>query len=155
MAELTIAEAAAVLGVSSETVRRRIRRGALSARPHGRRYLVSLTAELVHPWLDLDQAQQLLDEVRRCRDGLDTEMRALSRERAGVSGEYRELGRLLEDLQEQLLSLGRVAKVLPRLAEDLHPSDLDRVRLAMERARRRKWQFWRCHSPYPAGQASP
>jgi len=155
MADLTIAETAAVLGVSSETVRRRIRRGALSARPYGRRYIVSLSAELVHPWLDLDQTRQLLDEVRRCRDALDTEVRELSHERAGVSAEFRELCQLLDALREQLPALGRVASVVPRLVEDLRPSDLDRVRFAMDRARRSRWQFWRLRDPYPARQPSP
>ena len=67
MAELTIPEAAVALGLSTDTVRRRIRAGALASRTDARgRYLVDLPeATAPRPPAEQDAARRELVAVRQ------------------------------------------------------------------------------------------
>ena len=120
VAQLPISEAALQLGVSVDTVRRRIRSGELSAELDSRgRYLVEVpdalltsasevelrqrqggpTGELRS---DLAQLQELLDEVRRQRDQLLEQVAAQGRQLEEAARERAELRRLLADAQVPL-----------------------------------------------------
>lgn len=127
MAEMTIPEAAAVLGVSVATIRRRVQQGDLPARQDARgRYLVTVdtaaagsghspqatATELAQLRLELKHTQELLAEVRRQRDELAilldaqrAQMEAVYEAQARADEERAELRRLLGNAQMQLSAL--------------------------------------------------
>jgi excisionase family DNA binding protein len=85
--EMTIAEAAASLGVSVDTVRRRIKQGVFESRtdPAGRRMVFMqgtatssqvVQAESERLQQELDHARELLSEVRRQREELAAQVEA-------------------------------------------------------------------------------
>lgn len=109
MAEMTIPEAAAALGVSTDTIRRRIIRGELRARRDERgRYLVTIegpptataqgpvAAEQAHLRLELDYSRQILEELRHQRkileDQLEAARRASQEDGAGGAEQRRMMG---------------------------------------------------------------
>lgn len=111
MGDLTIPEAAAALGVSVDTVRRRIRRGDLEARKDQRgRYVIYIEGigagavvsaapvDAVATQRDLDHTREMTAELRRQRDRLEERL-AESRQAEG------ELRRLLANAQQQLGAL--------------------------------------------------
>jgi len=120
MAELHIRQAADHLGVSADTVRRRIRRGELAARRDSRGRLlvdvVSTVAEAPHrqpthayaPAADEPTMHRLAD-VERQRDQLEGQVRvlndhvtALTRQLDDAAEERRELRQLLAGAMRQL-----------------------------------------------------
>jgi excisionase family DNA binding protein len=107
--ELTIAEAATALGVSVDTVRRRIRRGDLRARrdEHGR-YLITLEMDSAETPAakrargaeaeterELTHTREVLAEVRRQRDQLEQQVAALQEQISAAATERSELRQLL------------------------------------------------------------
>jgi hypothetical protein len=117
MPETTIAEASARLGISPDTVRRRIGRGELAARKvppaHGESYLVELPEEAVpcakSPAADAPDTrttaavQGVEADLRKTRAILETELAARTRE-------IRELHILLPQAQSLALPAGRSQK---------------------------------------------
>lgn len=91
--EVPLSEAAARLGVSVDTVRRRLRTGELAARQAGRRTLVSLPEAAAAP--ARRTSDELLAEVRAERDRLVIHLDALIRQLDAASAERAELRALL------------------------------------------------------------
>jgi excisionase family DNA binding protein len=132
MAEMTVSEAAAYLGITNDAVRRRIRRGELQAKQDDRgRYVVvidtdapvpppprpeprlpQVSEEIARLRLQLEHERELLAEVRRQRDELAV---LLDAQRAQIEAAFEaqqrdaeeraELRRLLGNAQMQLSSL--------------------------------------------------
>lgn len=128
MPEMTMTEAAAALGVSVGTIRRRIQRGDLQARQDERgRYLIrvdlstptsppsptaEMAAELARLRLQLEHEREMLAEVRRQRDELAVlldaqraQLEAIFEAQARADEERAELRRLLGNAQMQLSAL--------------------------------------------------
>lgn len=105
MREVSISQAAALLGVSTDTIRRRIRRGELQARQDGRGRLLVLLAdgEEAHA---LQPLEELVAELRRERDRLERELddakQTLRNALQAAENERRELRILLGNMQQQL-----------------------------------------------------
>jgi excisionase family DNA binding protein len=90
--EVTLSEAASRLGVSVDTVRRRLRSGELAGRQLGRRTLVTVP-ESVSP--SRRAGDELLAEVRAERDRLAAQVDALNRQLEAAAAERAELRGLL------------------------------------------------------------
>ena len=103
MAEVPLSEAAARLGVSVDTIRRRLRSGELAGRQVGRRTLVTLPAEFREPPPEL--AGDLVAELRAQRAELlelsRGLMRLLETEAQQRSDLHRLLGRTLDTSVER------------------------------------------------------
>ena len=108
MAEYTIPEAAVALGVSIDTVRRRIKRGTLEARrnPQGRYVIVipegdgielggDVPVLLIDLRRELSHTQEVLGEVRHQRGQLEEQVTAQRRALESGETERAELRRLL------------------------------------------------------------
>lgn len=91
--EVSLSEAAARLGVSVDTVRRRLRTGDLAGRQAGRRTLVSLPEKAPTP--ARSTGDELLAEVRAERDRLAAQLEAMIRQLDAASIERTELRALL------------------------------------------------------------
>ena len=91
--EVPLAEAASRLGVSVDTVRRRLRTGELAGRQAGRRTLVSLPETQVKP--ARAASDELLAEVRAERDRLVAQLEALTRQLEAASIERAQLRAML------------------------------------------------------------
>jgi len=142
--ELSIAETAVRLGVSVDTIRRRIRRGELSARQDGRGHYVvvledgeagtapplssgTVEGELGRVRLELAHAEELLIEVRRQRDQLE----------AQVTAQHDQLSAAEEERHELRILLGSAMQPsTPALAAPTQ----DTVTLGKERRRRWLWR---------------
>ncbi len=174
MAEMTIAEAAATLGVSPETIRRRVRRGELPSRKDERgRYLVDVAVGLPPPSAaasndatlhaagllrlrqELDQAMreighrdELLDEARQRAERAERESDRLQQQLAAAT--VRELQLLV---QEELHALMAAPEVQAAQAEGA-PAGSVLARPASRRRRKRWWQVWR-RSPKLAAEPEP
>lgn len=101
--QATIAEAARQLGVSQDTVRRRIRRGHLSAHkqvtPKGRAWLVDVPAATTGQAADaLEEIRRLQEEVRHWRELAAV----LGQEVAARRREVQDLLMLLDRAQDRL-----------------------------------------------------
>lgn len=159
MADLSIPEAAAALGVHIETVRRRIRRGELLARRNGRgRYVVSLpdddtTPAYAAPTQQDDTAQQertqdttgVVAELRARVEGLEADKRslleALERSQQGEA----ELRRLLAAEQQRLLPPPVEATATEPLQFPTPPAFVPPAAEPVITPRRRSlwWRIWR------------
>ena len=161
MPEVNIAEAATLLGTSTDTVRRRIKRGELNARRvEAGRLLVTVPDgcdavppaspslsllgnglnELVHVQAELEKTQAVLEETRRHRDDLSLVVAQLNQHLEAAQVERAELRRLLAGAQNQLstlLALPSSAGHLPTGAEQRPKASAQQV------LSRRWWQFWR------------
>jgi excisionase family DNA binding protein len=95
MGEVSLSEAASRLGVSVDTVRRRLRSGQLAGRQSGRRLLVTLpgTSAAGRPRAE---PAELLDEIRAERDRLAALVGLLVRQLESESTERRRLLALVE-----------------------------------------------------------
>ena len=105
MPELSITEAAAQLGVSSDTVRRRIRRGQLHARLDARgHYRIELEAVETAPAGGQDTAllRLELELLRHQRDGLEEDLQQARRAQERDAEERAELRRLLSQALRML-----------------------------------------------------
>jgi hypothetical protein len=92
MVEVTLPQAAGMLGISMDTVRRRVRRGMLPARLDARgRYLIDIPVGSAGALSDLGKIAELERELARTRDVL-AEVR---RQRDYLEGDIRELRELL------------------------------------------------------------
>ena len=123
MAELTISEAAVALGVSVDTIRRKIKRGELRARQDNKgRYLVAVeapprgaapavagapgnAAETARLRLDLEHAEAMVAELRHQREVLEGELQGARQAMQDAATERSELRRLLGNAQMQLRAL--------------------------------------------------
>ena len=92
MTEVTLSDAASRLGVSVDTVRRRLRSGELAGRQVGRRTLVTVS-ESHAP--SRRAGDELLTEVRAERDRLAAQVDALNRQLEAAAVERAELRQLL------------------------------------------------------------
>jgi|SRR5579859_7511960 len=139
---LTIAEAAAALGLSAEGVRSRLRRGQLAGARHGRTWHVFLTGPAGHP-VSADRSDRPLDRsappapdvgaaalVAELRADVTFLRQALEREQAANA----ELRRLLA---AQLPSLGAP---VPAESRENGPASVAAVQKTPPR---RFWRFWR------------
>ena len=91
--EVPLSEAASRLGVSVDTVRRRLRTGELAGRQAGRRTLVSLPEAVATP--ARRASDELLAEVRMDRDRLALQVQALMGQLEAAAIERAELRGLL------------------------------------------------------------
>ena len=91
--EVPLSEAASRLGVSVDTVRRRLRTGELAGRQVGRRTIVSLPEAQAVP--ARRASDELLAEVRADRDRLVAQVEALNRQLEAASAERAELRAML------------------------------------------------------------
>ncbi len=161
MPEVSIAEAATLLGTSTDTVRRRIKRGELNARRVGAgRLLVTVpdgcedvppaspslsllgngSRELVSLQAELEKAQALLEETCRHRDDLSLVVAQLNQHLEAAQVERAELRRLLAGAQNQLSTL----LALPSSAGHLPTGAEQRPKPSAQQALgKRWWQFWR------------
>ncbi len=134
MPEVSLAEAATLLGTSTDTVRRRIKRGELNARRvKAGRLLVTVPD-------GCEDAQAMLEETRRHRDDLSLVVAQLNQHLEAAQVERAELRRLLAGAQNQLstlLALPSSAGHLPTGAEQRPKSHAQQV------PSRHWWQFWR------------
>jgi septal ring factor EnvC (AmiA/AmiB activator) len=127
MPDVTLPEAAAALGVSIDTIRRRIKRGDLLARKDGAgRYVVTIDTDAAQAHahdaaaaaavaeqqseadrlrLELAHARELVEELRRQRETLDTQLAAHRHQIEQDAIERAELRRLLGNAQQQLAHL--------------------------------------------------
>lgn len=145
MAELSISEAAAALGVSVDTIRRKIKRGEMQAEQdeHGK-YMVKVKAadggpvapptvggpaETARLRLELDQAERMIDELRHQREVLEAELQGARQAMQDAATERSELRRLLGNAQALQLS-----HALPPPAEGQAPQ-------AIAAPRKRHW-YW-------------
>lgn len=145
MAELSISEAAATLGVSVDTVRRKIKRGELQAQQdeHGK-YLVRVEAPdggslpvppLVGPAettrlrLELDQAERMIQELRHQREVLEAELQGTREAMQDAGTERAELRRLLGNAQMQL------SRALPA------PAEAEKAAISATRKKHWWWPF--------------
>ncbi|MBI2858587.1 MAG: excisionase family DNA-binding protein [Chloroflexi bacterium] len=119
MAELTISEAAAALGVSVDTVRRKIKRGEMQAHqdPRGK-YLVQVDeteverpqvdaedngqADMARLKLELVHSRAMLEELRHQRETLEAELQGTRQALQDAATERSEMRRLLGNAQMQL-----------------------------------------------------
>lgn len=105
MATVTIQEAAHQLGVSVDTVRRRIRSGALAARkdarPQGHQWLVEVPATQPPDLLAAKQEIQRLEEV------VDHLQRSLTMANGELTARRNEVARLLTLLEARLQGSAR------------------------------------------------
>ena len=147
MAELTISEAAVALGVSVDTIRRKIKRGELRARQDNKgRYLVAVeapargaapavagapgnAAETARLRLDLEHAEAMVAELRHQREVLEGELQGARQAMQDAATERSELRRLLGNAQMQLRAL------LPGPAE----GEAQKPGLVAERRPKRWW----------------
>ena len=101
MKEVTIAEAAKCLGISTDTIRRRISKGELQARkvpsPHGDQYMVEIPDEIYAASQDNNDNCAEIDILRKTISILETELEARRRE-------VQELHVLLQQAQAALPS---------------------------------------------------
>lgn len=151
---VTIPEAAAAMGLSSDTIRRRIKTGELVSQrdPRGR-YLVevedlaSVDARLesdqlagaqVDPAiaLELEHTRELLEEVRRQRDMLETQVEAQQKQIEADAVERAELRQLLAMHMQQ--SQARLAV----------PMSADAGSTPQRASQRPWWRFWRSGSSH-------
>lgn len=117
MPELTIAEASQRLGISPDTVRRRIARGELAARKiptaHGESYLVDLPEEAAAP-ADPKAAAAPGTRTMAAVQGTETDLRKtiaiLEGELAARTREIHELHILLQQAQALALPAGRAER---------------------------------------------
>lgn len=121
MPELTIPEAAAALGISVDTVRRRLKRGQLQSRQDDRgRLLVQVEAvdadagsgliassDFEHVRQELEHTKTLLAEVRHQRDRLEQELQSRTAEHSTAEAELRRL------LGNEQLALQQLQRLLP------------------------------------------
>ncbi|GEM_PF-665111 len=145
MAELTITEAAAALGVSVDTVRRRIKSGEMEAHQDSRgKYLVAVEAsngtpvavpgpgglaDVARLKLDLDHAFAMVDELRHQRETLEAELQGARQALQDAATDRSEMRKLLGIAQMQL------SQALPALgAGEAKPS-------ASAPRKRRWWPF--------------
>ena|SRR3990172_3986671 len=123
MAELTISEAAVALGVSVDTIRRKIKRGELRARQDNKgRYMVAVeappggaapsvagvpgdAAETARLRLGLEHAEAMVAELRHQREVLEGELQGARQAMQDAATERSELRRLLGNAQMQLRAL--------------------------------------------------
>ncbi len=171
MAAMTIAEAAATLGVSPETIRRRARRGELPSRRDGRgRYLVDvelglpplsalasndatlhavellrLRQELDQAMLELGHRDELIEEARRRAARAESESDRLQQQLAAAT--VRELQLLVQVELHALVGSPEVQ------AAQLESAPAGSV-LARPAARRRK-RWWRVGRRSPGVAAGP
>ena len=121
MAELTISEAAAALGVSVDTIRRKIKRGELRAHQDNKgRYLVAVetprlvgappvasvpgnAAETARLRLGLEHAEAMVAELRHQREVLEGELQGARQAMQDAATERAELRRLLGNAQQMQL----------------------------------------------------
>jgi len=102
MREVTIAEVAKSLGVSMDTIRRRISKGELKARkvpsPHGEIYLVELPGDNhTRPYVPAEKDESIaIEAMRKTISILETELESRRRE-------VQELHVLLQQANKQLL----------------------------------------------------
>ena len=174
MAEITITEAASTLGVSPETIRRRVRRGELPSRKDERgRYLLDVelglpplsaiasndatlhAAGLLRLRQELDQAvreighrDELLEEARKRTERAERESDRLQQQLAAAT--VRELQLLV---QEELHALVAAPEVQAAQTEGA-PAGSVLARPAARRGRKRWWQVWR-RSPKIAAEPEP
>lgn len=166
MAELHIRQAADQLGVSVDTVRRRIRRGELPARRDSRgRLLVDMAnvAADAQPMQPTHAYAPAADEpsthrptdVERQRDQLEGQVRALNEHVAALTRqldeaaeERRELRQLLAGAMRQLPA-GEPASTVPTperptvaTRADSAAAAADRESAPTRQARRPWWRFW-------------
>lgn len=155
MAELGLSEAATALGVSADTIRRRIKRGELQSRRTAEgRVLVtmpddidqadgatarppvqmpagpdpaSLAAELAH-------VKELLDEVRNHREELSGLVATLQQDRQRDAEERAELRRLLANAQQQ------VQRLLPAPADAVQEPAVPGATVQQVPGKRSWWQ---------------
>ncbi|MDO8472702.1 MAG: excisionase family DNA-binding protein [Dehalococcoidia bacterium] len=148
MAELTISEAAAALGVSVDTIRRKIKRGEMHAQQDSRgKYLVSVEgpvagaasagpasgpADSARLRLELEQAERMIEELRHQRQVLESELQGTRLAMQDAATERSELRRLLGNAQ--MLQMGRA---LPAPAE----SQPAAVTAPAQKPRRWWWPF--------------
>ncbi len=146
---LTLAEAAAALGVSPDTVRRRIRRGDLVATHHARQVRVRVDgmhsnlhgSNGVHgslPGNAVQEQSEGLLEALRLVDRLQRENRDL----AGLVGQLQER---VSTLQHQLALPAPVMSTSPErpLERDSDASTVERAQESSESKRSVPWwQFW-------------
>jgi len=101
MQEVTIAEAAKRLGISTDTIRRRISKGDLQARkvpsPHGDQYMVEIPEDTNTASQDKIENNTEIDILRKTISILETELEARRRE-------VQELHVLLQQAQAALPS---------------------------------------------------
>lgn len=107
MAELTITQAAGALGVSDDTIRRRIESGKLQARTdeHGRRWVILPDAEAAHATEDgaakpEAASEALLTQVAGERDQLREQVRFLQQQLDAATQAQEQLRQLLAREQE-------------------------------------------------------
>lgn len=100
MSEVSLSEAASRLGVSVDTIRRRLRTGELPGRQVGRRLLVTIP-ESQAP--SRRAGDELLAEVRAERDRLAALVESLNRQLESASVERAELRALLAQAMGQKL----------------------------------------------------
>lgn len=128
MADLTISEAAAALGVSVDTIRRKIKRGELTAHQDSRgKYLVSVDssaaaaapagpsagpADTARLRLELEQAENMIEELRHQREVLEAELQGTRQAMQEAATERAELRRLLGNAQ-----MLQMVRALPAPAE--------------------------------------
>ncbi|RKY02966.1 MAG: hypothetical protein DRJ51_05905 [Thermoprotei archaeon] len=112
----TVSELAALLGVSTETIRRRIRSGEYEVKKEGNKYLVKFT--------DVDKlTQQVTDTVSIDADSrttlLETELRYLREQNQMLKERIRELetdkGFLLEQLKEKDRQIAEKDRIINEL----------------------------------------
>lgn len=155
MPELPIAEAAAQLRISRDTLRRRAQQGAIAGRRDARgRWWITLP-DAAQPAHDAqhsaaDAQQELLAEVRSERDLLRAEVARLNGRLDDAQRERGELRILLSNAQQQLAAVLAQPAQLPAPEPASRTEDPATPPVPVEMAdhipapvRRAWWRFWR------------
>ena len=147
MAELTIPEAAAALGISTDTVRRRVKAGILTARTDERgRYLIEVADELLRPaavsptQVQEEEIERGLALVERFNLAVAQQVEPIRQELGAASQRLEEANRKVAELADQNGYLrARVEDLERRLAPSVEEPQPE---TAVEPAPRPWWKFW-------------
>jgi len=126
--QVSIKEAAELLGVSRKTVERRIKSGQLSATKEGRCYVVDLPDDIELPSLSGHQPATVATETRLA--AMEVELEAVRGERDRLIGQLADASRQVDQLTATVFQMSQTQKLLTARAESRRqrPGVIQRIR---------------------------